>query len=205
MAFNLATFRQRVHSVARSNYFVVRIPQVGEQEVITALARGAELPAYEQEVQTVTYRGLEMKVAARQTYADWSVDFLCDEAHALRNIFISWMSKQYNAQNQIAVPHNEYKQDGLSVSQLSADGQITSTATFIGAFPQSVGPIALTHDGADILTFPVNFSIDQFFMNSTEGDFIDSDLDIDVGEDGRFSGVSVKGIAGVRLNLTEPA
>jgi hypothetical protein len=205
MAFNLATFRQRVHSVARNQYFIVRIPQVGDQEVLTALARTTSLPAVTHTTLEIPYRGMPMKIDDRQDFPEWEVNFLCDEAHGLRNIFISWASLAYNSQNLITQPHNVYKQDGLSVSQLSADGQITSTCTFVGAFPSNIGEIAFDQAGGAIAEFAVTFTYDQFFMNSLDGDMIFSDVDIDVGDDGRFNGVSVKGIAGVRFNPTAPA
>jgi hypothetical protein len=205
MTFNLATFRQRVHSIARNQYFVVRIPQVGEHEVITALARSTSIPAVTHGTLPITYKGMEMKISDRPTFDDWTVSFLCDEAHGLRNTFIKWMSLAYNTQNLRSLPHNEYKQDGLSVSQLAADGAITTTVVFVGAFPSSVGEIAVSQDGGELSTFDVTFTYDQFFMNSLDGDMIFSDVDIDAGNDGRMAGVSVRGIAGVNFNPSSPA
>lgn len=205
MAFNLATFRQRVHSIARNHYFVVRIPQVGDQEVLTALARTTSLPAVTHTTLEIPYRGMPMKIDDRQDFPEWTVNFLCDEAHGLRNIFISWASLAYNSQNLVTQPHNVYKQDGLSVSQLSAEGEITSTVTFVGAFPTNIGEIAFDQAGGAVSEFEVTFTYDQFFMNSLDGDMVFSDIDIDVGDDGRFAGVTVKGIAGVRFNPSAPA
>lgn len=205
MAFNLATFRQRVHAVARNQYFVVRIPQVGESQVITALCRSTSIPAVTNSTLPITYRGMEMKIADRPQFEDWTCTFLCDEAHGLRNTFIKWSSLTYNTQNLRSLPHNEYKQDGLSVSQLAADGQIATTVTFAGAFPSSVGEIAVTQDGGELSQFDVTFTYDQFFMNSLDGDMIFSDVDVDAGDDGRMNGVSIRGIAGVRFNPSVPA
>jgi hypothetical protein len=51
----------------------------------------------------------------------------------------------------------------------------------------------------------VTFSFDYFLMNNLKGDFVQNDMDIDVSDDGRLTGVTIKGIGGVRFNLTEPA
>lgn len=205
MAFNLATFRQRVHSVARNQYFVLRIPQVGEQEVLTALARTTSLPAITHTTLEIPYRGMPMKIDDRQDFPEWTVSFLCDEAHGLRNVLGKWASLAYNSQNLITRPHNEYKQDGMSVSQLSATGEITSTATFVGAWPTNIGEVTFDQAGGAVSQFDVTFTYDQYFMNSLDGDMIFSDVDIDAGEDGRMAGVTVRGIAGVRFNPSVPA
>jgi hypothetical protein len=205
MAFNLTTFRQQVHSVARNQYFIVRIPQVGKDDIITALARTTELPAVTHNTLAIPYRGLEMKIDDRPQFGEWSVNFLCDEAHALRNVFLKWMSKAYNIQNLRTEAHNTYKQDGLSVSQIASTGLNASTVTFIGAWPTNVGAVSFDQAGGGVVQFDVTFTYDYFVMNDLKGDVVVNDLDIDVDNDGRMTGVTIKGMAGVSFNLTAPA
>jgi hypothetical protein len=201
MAFNLATFRRRVHSIGRNQYFIVRIPAVGDSEIITAMARSTTLPAVAHETLPVAYRGLEMKVDNKPTFADWTVTFLCDEAHALRHVFAKWTELAYNIQNLQNLGHNEYKYDGLSVSQLAADGTLTSTATFIGAFPTNVSEIELNQEGGVLETFTVTFAYDYFVMNDLAGDVVFNDIDFAVNDDGRFSGVNIEGVGGVQFRI----
>jgi len=201
MSFNLSAFRKNVHSIARNQYFQVRIPQVGNSEVITALARETSLPAMTQGTLSVAYRGLNMKIVDKPDFPDWSVTFLCDEAHALRNILLKWMEKAYSVQSLRNEAHNEYKRDGLSVSQLSAKLENTATCTFYGAFPSSVGEVALSQEGGSVETFVVTFANDYYVMNSLSGDVVFNDIDIDVSAEGIMTGVTVAGVGGVRLNF----
>jgi hypothetical protein len=201
MAFNLSTFRRKVHSIGRNQYFAVRIPQVGDEETITAMARTTTLPAMNHSSLPVWYRGLAMKIDNRPEFTEWNVNFLCDEAHGFRNVFLKWMASAYSVQTLTNVAHNVYKKDGLSVSQLASDGSITSTAIFMGAFPTNVGEINLSQEGGEVETFQVTFTYDYYLMNDKEGDVVSSELDIDVGNDGRYAGVTVNGVAGVSLNI----
>lgn len=201
MAFNLATFRRKVHSIGRNQYFIVRIPQAGDEDILTALARSTQIPPMTHETLPVAYRGLEMKIDSKPTFSPWSVLFLADEAHGLRNIFLKWMENAYNVQTLRNLGHNEYKRDGISVSQLAADGTITSTVTFMGVWPTTVGEIELNQEGGAVETFNLEFTYDYYVMNDLAGDVVFNNIDIAVNADGRFSGVSIDGIAGVRLSL----
>jgi hypothetical protein len=201
MAWNLSNFKNNIHSLARKQYFIVRIPPLGESETLTALCRTTSMPALTIETVPVPFRGIPLKIADKPTFADWTVSFLCDEAHTLRNTCLQWMSKVYNVQTLQNASHNEYLVDGVSVSQLSSNGDITATCVFRAMFPTSVTEIGFSHDGGEIQTFDVTFSYADFVMNSLKGDVVQSNVDIDVDETGRFKGVSIEGIAGVKFEI----
>lgn len=201
MAFNLTTFRRQVHSIARNQYFIVRIPQVGNEDIITAMARSTTLPAVSHGTADVAYRGLNMKIDTQPEFSPWSVTFLCDEAHALRNVFLKWTELAFSTQTLQNLNHNDYKFDGVSVSQLAADKQITSTCIFIGAWPTEVGEISFAQAGGEVEEFSVTFTYDYFVMNNKEGDVVIDEIDFAVADDGRFSGVTIDGLASVNLRL----
>ena len=201
MAFNLSTFRRKVHSIGRNQYFIIRIPQVADQETITAMARSTTMPTAEHETLPVAYRGLEMKIDSKPTFAPWTVNFLADEVHGFRNVFSKWMEYAYNVQTLRNLPHNEYKRDGISVSQLSADGTVASTVIFMGAWPTTVGQIDLNQEGGQVETFDVTFTYDYYVQNDLEGNVVLNDVDVAVGADGRFAGVTIAGVAGVNFSL----
>jgi len=177
MAFNLSTFRRKVHSIGRNQYFIVRVPQVGDEETVTAMARSTTLPAKQHETLDVFYRGLSMKIDSRPTFAEWNVTFLCDEAHGFRNVFLKWTESAYNVQTLTNLSHNEYKRDGISVSQLASNNSLTSTAIFMGAWPTTVGEIELNQEGGAIETFQVTFTYDYYVMNDLQGNVVLNDVD----------------------------
>jgi hypothetical protein len=198
MAFNLSTFRANITSVGRSQYFIVRLPQASsDSDVITALARQTSLPPMTHNVQTVAYRGLDMKLVEKPDFPPWQVTFLCDEAHSLRRVMLSWMERAYNIQTLRNLGHNEYKRDGVSVSQLAADLSLVSTATFYGMFPAGVGEVALNQSGGEPETFTVDFNYDYYLMNDLAGDVVNTDNDVLIGNDG----LTVNSLTNVTLNM----
>lgn len=199
--FNLLDFRRKITSVGLNQYFVVRIPTIGDFETMTALARTTSLPAFTFDTMEVPFRGLAMKIAGKPTFADWSVSFLCDQAHSARHAFLKWQTKMYQVQTLRNSAHGQYKSDGASVSQIAYNGEVTSTAVFYGLYPSNVGEIGFDQNGGTVETFDVTFAYDYFLMNSIEGDALDNDVDIDVGSDGVYKGVNIKGVAGINFKF----
>lgn len=205
MAFNLSTFRSTVHSIGRNQYFVVKIPPVAPiSENLTALARSTTIPAMTHDVLEVWYRGLAMKVQSRPTFPEWNVTFLCDEAHALRHIFLKWMEASYNVLNLQNKGHNQYKKDGISVSQLAANGTATSTVIFHGVFPSAVGEIEVNQEGNVLETFQATLTYDYYTMNSLAGEVVsgidDEPLTLENNSGSYAGNVTIGGIAGVSID-----
>ena len=202
MVFSLATFNKRIHSIARNQYYLIRIPSIAtDNEIITALSRNTVIPANNHTTIPVPYRGLESKIVDKPVFDTWTVNFLCDEAHALRNIFLKWQSRQFNVNTLQNFGHNDYKADGISVSQLAADGSVTHTTIMRGCFPSIVGEIALDQAGGALEVFDVTFSYDDHVHNDLGGDVISDDVDVAVNDDGLFDGVTIKGLAGVKFQF----
>ena len=201
-AFNLLDFRKTISAVALNQYYIVKIPQLGDQLAVTALSRTTDIPAFTKNVLEVPFRGIPMKIEGSPTYSEWTVNFLADQAHSLRHAVLLWMQSAYNVLTLSNFGHNEYKQDGISVSQLAYNKEISSTVIFYGMWPSSVGPITLDQTGGGVEMFDVTFSYDFWVMNSIAGDVNDSNVMIDVNvETGIMTGVTVAGTAGVKFNL----
>ena len=200
-AFNLKRFRDICKTVGRPQYFVVRFPMLGDTEIVTALARETTLPAYALSTVDVPFRGLGMKIVDKPEIGTWDCSFLLDEAHTIRHMLIEWASQGYNLQTLRNLPHGTYKNDSVSVSQLSTEGNITSTVTFVGMFPSSVGEVSLTQEGSGFETCNVTFTYDYFVMNDINGDFQNTDEDITIDVTGKYSGAQVEAMANMNLNL----
>lgn len=199
--FNLKKFRDVVKTVGRPQYFLVRFPMMGDTEIVTALARETTLPAYTLTTVDVPYRGLAMKIVDKPEIATWDCSFLLDEAHTMRHMLTKWASQGYNLQTLQNQPHATYKQDTVSVSQLSTTGEVTSTVTFVGMFPSTIGEVQVTQEGAGFEVCNCTFTYDYHVMNSIDGDFINSDEDITIDVTGKFTGAQVEALANLNLNL----
>lgn len=169
--FNLHDFRTTIGDPARPYLFLVHIPEIGTNEVMTTLARATELPGYNLGSVPIPFQGVPIKIGAPPEFPDWTVTFLCDEAHELRRIFMRWQSLCYDVGNMTLGHSNSYKSDQVAIAQMARNGEKVAVYGFIGAWPRTVGAISIGHDQTgNIETFEVTWSYDYFTLNDDFGD-----------------------------------
>jgi len=179
--FNLYNFRQVIGDPARPYLFLVHIPEIGQDTTMTAIARSTELPPYTLGEVPVAFQGMNIKLATPPTYGDWSVTFLCDEAHELRRLFFKWQSIAYDAGTMLLGHSQSYKSDNIGVSQLARNGERVAKYGFVGMYPKTVGNISVGHDQTgNVETFEVAFAydywvlVDQMGTQTTQDSFVRS-------------------------------
>lgn len=169
--FNLYNFRQTVGDPARPYFFKITIPEVGSDTIMTAMCRSTVLPERTLGEVSVPFQGVNMKLGGTPTYSDWTVNFMCDESHELRRIFLKWNSLIFDDGTGFAGHSNTYKSDKIGVAQLSRNGQAVARYGFVGAYPKQVGQIQLNHgSGNEFETFDVQFAYDYFIMVNQFGE-----------------------------------
>ena len=199
--WNLKKFRDVIRTVARPQYFYVRFPMIGSNDVVSALARECSIPSYELATVGVPFKGMNMNIVDKPSISTWSCTFLLDESHCARNLLLKWASISYNAQILENFRHGLYKQDTVSVTQLTTHGEPVSTCTFVGMFPSTIGEVSVSQDGSGFEVVPVTFTYDYFNMNSIEGDFLNTEIDIDLSEQGIQVGATPKAVDGMNFNV----
>lgn len=174
MPFNISTFKSRglVYGGARPSLFSVTLSVpagIGIDNVsvdkFRFLCRTAELPASTISSIPIPYFGRTIKVGGDRDFGDWAVNVMNDEDFSVRSLFETWS----NAINRLvsnvrdpAVSTEDYKTD-LQCTQYSKDGEIIREYTIVGAFPTTVGGIALDWDSTNqIETFAVSFAYDYW-------------------------------------------
>lgn len=162
--FNLNQFRSTVKSVARSQYFTVDIPRVGDLNVVTALARSTSLPAITRTAQDVAFRGLNMRITGVPEFPEWTVSYLCTEDHSARQAHIEWQELQYDTPSLTTNVHANYKDDEVKVFHLNGRHQDVFSYRFFGMFPTQVGEMQVAQEGGDLMTFDVTYSYDYFLQ-----------------------------------------
>jgi hypothetical protein len=169
--FNLFNFRQTIGDPARPYLFLVHIPEVSNDTVMTTMARSTELPGYQLGEVPIAFQGVNIKIGAPPTFPDWTVTFLCDEAHEMRRIFMRWQHICYDIGTQLLGHSNEYKSDQISVAQLTRNGARATVYGLVGAWPKNVGNISVGHDQTgNVETFEVTFSYDYYVLLNQIGD-----------------------------------
>jgi hypothetical protein len=179
VAFNNYQFRQTVGDPGRPFLFMVHIPEIGTDTVVTAMARSTQLPQVTVSEVQIPFQGLNMKIGGAPTFEPWTVSFLCDEAHELRRLFMKWNSLIYDVGTGFVGHSNSYKSDKMGVAQLGRQGGQIARYGFVGAYPQVVGSIAVNHGTtgeAEVFDVTFNYDffvmLDQFGNNTNPGPFV---------------------------------
>jgi len=168
--FNLFSFRQTIGDPGRPYLFLVHIPHIGTDTVVTAMARTTTLPPYNVGNVNIPFQGVNIKLGTTPEFADWTVTFLSDEAHELHRLFNSWSAIVYDIGVGATGHSNEYKSDQVGVAQLARTGNIVTSYNLVGTWPKTVGEISVGHDqNAAVETFDVVFSYDYFVVDSDFG------------------------------------
>ena len=168
--FNLYNFRQTVGDPARPYLFLVHIPEIGTDTVVTAMARSTNLPAATNTPVAVPFQGVNLNLGSTPTFEDWTCTFMCDEAHELRRLFLKWNSLIYDIGTGFAGHSNSYKSDKIGIAQISRNNIKVATVNLVGAFPLNIGAVALTQEAGNFETFDVTFKYDYYIYDTKFGE-----------------------------------
>lgn len=174
MPFNISAFKSNglVYGGARPSLFNVflSVPTgIGIDNVsvdkFRFVCRTAELPELAVGAIDVPYFGRKIKVAGDRTFADWNVTVMNDEDFSVRAMFETWSNAINRMVANIRDPNlsmEQYKTD-LEVVQYAKDGPVIRSYKIVGAFPTSIGAIALNWESQNAIEeFSVNFAYDYF-------------------------------------------
>lgn len=157
---------------ARPNLFNCRInfPAValGDAELTSFMAKGAQLPASQIAEIEVPFRGRKLKIAGDRSFDVWTVTVINDTGFEVRDAMERWMNSinSHNANTGLNNPE-EYQTD-LSVDQLDKDGLVLKTYNFRGCFPTEISAIDLNYDTeSTIEEFTVTFQVQYWESNTT--------------------------------------
>lgn len=169
--FNLHDVRKTINDPARPYMFLVTIPEIGSNSIVTAMCRSASIPARTNSEIPIAFQGMNLYIGGTPTYEDWTVSFLCDEAHELRRLFLKWASLVYDAGTGFIGHSASYKSDNVGVAQLSRNNAQVAKIGFVGAWPKVVGNIELAQgQSGEAETFPVTFRYDYYVQVNQFGE-----------------------------------
>lgn len=161
--FSLYDYRNIIGDPARPYLFLVHIPEIGTDSVITSLTRSTSLPQVSVSDVSIPFQGVPINIGGTPTFEEWNVTFLCDEAHELRRLFLQWNSLIYDVGTGFISHSFSYKSDRVSVVQLGRNNVQVAKYGFVGAYPKTVGPIELNNSPSnEPETFQVTFKYDYF-------------------------------------------
>jgi len=180
---------------ARPNLFEVHIPTFPtaaaaagaawsseEQTDFRFLCKAANLPASNNGVIDVPFRGRILKVAGDRTFDTWTVTIINDEDFLLRTQFEYWMNAINKLTNNSGATNPASYMCDAHVSQLgrgvlkeatrnnasTADQTALRTYTFKDIFPTQISQIDLSYDTGDTIEeFTVEFQVNYFTIGGS--------------------------------------
>ena len=157
---------------ARANLFkaTINFPAyaAGNVELTSFMCRAAQLPQSVVEPLPINFKGRVLNVAGDRSFEPWTVTIMNDTGFEVRDAMERWMNgiNGHSANTGIVNP-TDYQTD-LIVDQLDRDESVLKRYNIRGAFPTTVGEIALSYDQAgEIETFDVTFSYQYWESNTT--------------------------------------
>ena len=171
----LLTFQQAIRGGVRPNLFQVThvwdipgvvTPSIAEvEEPVTYMCKSAALPATNVGTVELPFRGRVVKVPGDRTYETWTATFYNDDSFALRSAYEKWIAVTNGADTNTAETDIGDVFKSIKVSQLDKFSgganklEILRTYELVGAWPVSVGQIAVAYDNNDSFEeFDVEFA-----------------------------------------------
>ena len=159
---------------ARANLFELNMPNPASigfainQDKLSFMCKGAQLPASVVAQIDVPYRGRQLKVAGDRTFENWTITVFNENSQLLRSGFESWMnSLNEHENNKGRLDPKDYQVD-LQINQLDRQGKETKRYELRGAFPVNVSAIDLSYDANDAIEeFTVEFAYQYWESNTT--------------------------------------
>ena len=173
---NINEFKSRLQGGgARANQFKVTLPFPGysatgtEMSDLSFLCTSSAIPGQTLGMTEVQFRGRTLKMAGdSRTFSDWSISVLNDTDFKLYRAFERWMNGMNNmTDNEGLTNPNDYQVDGF-IDHLDRDGNSIKQYVFRGAFPTTLGDIALDYGTNNAIeSFDVTLSYQYFETDTT--------------------------------------
>jgi len=170
MAFNIDAMTTPYADFMRNYLFYAKIiaSPVAFDGNHPYLVTAANMPSTTIGQAEATYQGNVYKAGTVTEFEDYTVTFRADDAHKLRNDFLTWANLIHNpVTNRHGAPASYH--GTIALDHLGSDGSSKMKYEFRKAWPKVVGEISLDYTSKEFSTFPVTFSFQYFIVNGQGG------------------------------------
>ena len=173
---NINEFKSRLKGGgARANQFKVTMSFPGYAEVggetsdLSFLCTAAALPGQTLEKTVVSFRGRQLQLTGdSRTFTDWTMTVLNDTDFKLYKAFERWMNGMNNMTDNEGLTNPTDYQVDYFLDHLDRDGLSIKQYAFRGAFPTTLGDIALSYETNNAVeTFDVTMAYQYFETDTT--------------------------------------
>ena len=172
---NINEFKSRLSGGgARANQFKVTMTFPGYSSVggetsdLSYLCTATSIPGQSLGTVAVPFRGRVLNLVGDRTFAPWSMTVLNDTDFKIYRGLERWMNGMNNmTDNEGLTNPNDYQVDGF-IDHLDRDGNSIKQYVFRGAFPTTLGDIALDYGTNNAIeSFDVTLSYQYFETDTT--------------------------------------
>lgn len=181
-AFTIDDFSTHFKGGARAYLFRWTPPIISDVDfdVIddSMLVKSTNFPETTVEEHIIEYQQVNLKIAGKKTYNDWTVAFVVDKEGLIRLNFEKWMNKIHNINSSGSFQQNYYSKYivGQMTFQMLDYGGVFGVKTgnellkitLHNVWPKSIGPITLDYSSQDFAQFDVTFSYLYHYMDKSE-------------------------------------
>jgi hypothetical protein len=163
---NIEIFKQVLADGLRANRFLVSFHDPISTSDMSFFVKSTTIPDKTLGMVEVAWMGQKIKLAGDPTFNDWSCTFVCDTNLTARKVIEAWYSLACETITNTRGTQLTYKHK-ITVEILNGVNETVKKVALIGAFPTSLGELAVAHDSNDqVMEFTVNFAYDYFVEES---------------------------------------
>lgn len=136
------------------------------------LIKAAKLPESTLGEISVGYRGRNLKLPGKRTYADWQITVLMDGEFQMRNAFERWSNDLNDAVGNVADQEHNLNNvlfPNWSIDQLDRKGKPIKTYTMFHCWPKEISSIETSFDNEALAEFTVTMSYSYWLSNDGSG------------------------------------
>ena len=160
VGFNLDSLLANYSDLARGYLFkfeVFNAPLGLWRDKYSYLVRSSTLPDNNLDEITVPWQGMTYKLAATQTYNDFTVSFNVDAQSVIRYDFVNWANFIHDPTTNVHGNPNEYMCH-VNMTHLNIEGGNNIRYVLHNAWPKQIGPATVDYSNKDTLQFDVTWS-----------------------------------------------
>jgi hypothetical protein len=157
--FDIGTFKANFGSGARSYLFLWEpgFPG-GGKEYTKYLVRSTSVPGDNVEEITTNWQGVDMRMAGKRTYEDWSISLNIDYDAEIVKDLNDWMNKIHNIAGDGCYGDSGYTANQtLKMLDYCGENSVL-TVKLVDAWLKSIAEISLDYSAQDLAQFEITFT-----------------------------------------------
>jgi hypothetical protein len=158
--YSLNHFREKINDIARPYHFLVSFQggcfgPLTDRQKVTASLRSSTLPNIDLQPISISYFGIEYKLAGTPTYSDMPASFIIDSEYTVLREWTNVLNQVYQYQEGVGPVWNSptVYMGTVILDQLNTSRQMISQYKLSLAYLTGIAQVAYSQESKEVLTF----------------------------------------------------